>query len=233
MFDSYGTTHGPAPINVERGFAGDLRVISWNLLRLFGAGVRDVADLIERHRPDLLLMQEATAELAGLPLEVGGHLFHKLMDGRVYGLAAWSRHSLPVPETLSLPVSRMPGRVPPRVAQIVRFGHATFANVHLSHGQLLNRRQLLRIVHALHGPAAIIGDYNAVGPIKLAGFRDVGPRQPTHSTTKVISFRLDRCMARGIQCIQSQVLERGLSDHHPIVLDLTIRKDSAGAEQRQ
>jgi len=49
--------------------------------------------------------------------------------------------------------------------------------VHLSHGQFLNQWQLMHIANALDGPAAIVGDYNAVGPIKLAGFRDVGPRQ--------------------------------------------------------
>ena len=32
-----------------------LKVISWNLLRLTGAGVEDVAALIQQHRPDLLL----------------------------------------------------------------------------------------------------------------------------------------------------------------------------------
>src|SRR6185437_14016419 len=45
-----------------------LRIVSWNLLRLVGAGVEDVARLIRQHRPDLLVMQEATKELAALRL---------------------------------------------------------------------------------------------------------------------------------------------------------------------
>ena len=199
-----------------------LKVISWNLLRLTGAGVKDVATLIERQRPDLLLLQEATEELGELPALVGGHFFREPLDGRIYGLAVWSPHPLPRPYALRLPVSQVPGRVPPRLAQIVQLGEVAFANVHLSHGQFLNRWQLLHIASALEGPAAIVGDYNAVGPIKLAGFKDIGPRQPTHSPSNIISFRLDRCMARGLRCSHGRVLARGPSDHHPISLDLQV-----------
>lgn len=200
----------------------NVRVISWNLLRLTGAGAKDVAALIERHRPDLLLLQEVTEEVAQLPALVGGYGFHEPLDGRIYGLAVWSPHPLPQPYALRLPVSQVPGRVPPRVAQIVQLGKVAFANVHLSHGQFLNRWQLLHIANVLDGPAAIVGDYNAVGPIKLAGFRDIGPRQPTHSPNSIISFRLDRCMARGLRCSHAGVLARGPSDHHPITLDLHV-----------
>ncbi len=199
-----------------------MKVISWNLLRLTGAGVKDVAALIDRHRPDLLLLQEATEELADLPSIVGGCFFREPLDGRIYGLAVWSPHPLPQPYALRLPVSQVPGRVPPRVAQIVQFGDVAFANVHLSHGQFLNRWQLLHIANEIEGPAAIVGDYNAVGPIKLANFKDIGPRQPTHSPSNIISFRLDRCMARGLRCSHGRVLARGRSDHHPIVLDLQV-----------
>lgn len=199
-----------------------LKVISWNLLRLTGAGVEDVAALIQRNRPDLLLLQEATEELDALPALVGGHFFREPLDGRIYGLAVWSPHPLPRPYALRLPVSQVPGRVPPRVAQIVQLGEVTFANVHLSHGQFLNRWQLLHIASSLDGPAAIVGDYNAVGPIKLAGFKDIGPRQPTHAARNIILFRLDRCMARGLKCLHGRVLARGPSDHHPISLDLHV-----------
>jgi hypothetical protein len=66
--------------------------------------------------------------------------------------------------------------------------------------------------------AIFVGDYNAVGPIKLAGFKDVGPRQSTHSPNDIISLRLDCCMARGLRCSYARVLARGSSDHHPILL---------------
>ena len=197
-----------------------MKVISWNLLRLTGAGVEDVAALVERHHPDLLFLQEAIEEMADLPTLVGGYFFRQPLEGRIYGLAAWSPHPLPRPDALRLPVSQVPGRVPPRVAQIVQLGDVTFANVHLSHGQFLNRWQLMHIATTLDGPAAIVGDYNAVGPIKLAGFKDVGPRQSTHSPNDIISFRLDRCMARGLRCSYARVLARGSSDHHPILLKL-------------
>jgi endonuclease/exonuclease/phosphatase (EEP) superfamily protein YafD len=209
-----------------------LRVISWNLLRSTGAGAEDVAALVARHRPDLLLLQEATEELAALPGIVGGHFFREPLDGRIYGLAAWSPHLLPPPYALPLPISSVPGRVPPRVAQIVQLFGVAFANVHLSHGQFLNRWQLLHIVRAFDGPAAVVGDYNAIGPIKLVGFKDIGPRQPTHTARNFVSFRLDRCMARGLRCSHAQVLERGPSDHHPIILDLHIVSGAAEASER-
>jgi endonuclease/exonuclease/phosphatase (EEP) superfamily protein YafD len=197
-----------------------LKVISWNLLRLTGAGVEDVAALVERHHPDLLFLQEAIEEMADLPALVGGYFFRQPLEGRIYGLAVWSPHPLPRPHAVRLPVSQVPGRVPPRVAQIVQLGDVTFANVHLSHGQFLNRWQLMHIATTLRGRAAIVGDYNAVGPIKLAGFKDVGPRQSTHRPNDIISFRLDRCMARGLRCSYARVLARGSSDHHPILLKL-------------
>jgi len=201
----------------------NLKVVSWNLLRLTGAGVEDVVALIKQQRPDLLLLQEATEALAELPALAGGYFFREPLESRIYGLGAWSPHPLAPPYALSLPVSQVPGRVPPRVAQIVQLGDVAFANVHLSHGQILNRWQLQHVANALNGPAAIIGDYNAIGPIKLAGFKDIGPRQPTHSPTNVISFRLDRCMARGLGCSYAGVLARGPSDHHPIRLDLHVQ----------
>ena len=73
-----------------------------------------------------------------------------------------------------------------RVAQIIDFGPFTVANVHLSHGQLLNRRQLRRIAARLPHCAAVVGDYNLVGPVLLPGFSDVGPRRPTHRMSDVV-----------------------------------------------
>jgi endonuclease/exonuclease/phosphatase family metal-dependent hydrolase len=210
-----------------------MRVVSWNLLRRVGADVEDVADLVRRRRPDLLLLQEATEEVTALPLLVGGHFFRHPMQGRIYGLAAWSPHPLPPTTVLRLPASALPGRVPPRVAQIVRFRGVCFANVHLSHGQFLNRWQLRHIAGALQGPSAIIGDFNAVGPIVLPEFEDVGPRRRTHKASNVISLRLDRCMARELRCVRKEVLEKGPSDHHPIVLDLAVASEAPGQQSLQ
>jgi endonuclease/exonuclease/phosphatase (EEP) superfamily protein YafD len=151
------------------------------------------------------------------------------MQGRIYGLAAWSPHSIPAPRILRLPVSALPGRVPPRVAQIVHLRGISFANVHLSHGQILNRLQLLHLANALEGKAAIVGDFNSVGPILLPDFKDVGPRQRTHRARNIISLRLDRCMARDVRCISARVLEKGASDHRPIVLDLAV---TSGAQTK-
>ena len=84
-----------------------------------------------------------------------------------------------------------------RVCQILDLEDFTVANVHLSHGQMLNRRQLRRIAEVLPPRAAVLGDFNLVGPALLPGFRDVGPREPTHVAGDLVPLRIDRCSARG------------------------------------
>ena len=207
-----------------------MKVISWNLLRLTGAAVEDVATLIGIQKPDVLLMQEATRHIEALPSLVGGH-FHRLSWlGRIHGLAVWSPEHFPRPTALSLPASRLPGRLPRRRAQIIQMGDITLANVHLSHGQLLNRRQLARIAAALRGkPSAIIGDYNAVGPVIVPGFADVGPREPTHLSGNVMPVRLDRCLAHGLVCSTVAALDFGPSDHRPIRLELRVADSTQAA----
>ena len=199
---------------------GHVRVASWNLLRRVGARAKDVAALIRGYHPDLLLLQEATEDIAELPSLVGGHFFRHGMQKRIYGLAAWSPHAFPPTSALHLPMSVLPAAVPRRMAQIIKFHGITFANVHLSHGQFLNRFQLAHIANAVDGPAAIMGDFNAVGPIVMPDFRDIGPRQWTHKASNVVSLRLDRCMGREVRCLNAAVLDKGPSDHHPILLEL-------------
>lgn len=199
-----------------------MRVLSWNLLRRIGARAEDVAALIRAHRPDLVLLQEATPDIAVLTELAGGHFCRHGMDRRIYGLAAWSPEPFTPSTALGLPVSVIPGGVPQRLAQLVKFRGIHFANVHLSHGQFLNRWQLLHIAEVLEGPAAIIGDYNAVGGIPLPGFRDIGPRRRTHRAGNVVALRLDRCMARQLACGAAQVLDKGASDHHPILMELAV-----------
>lgn len=199
-----------------------MRVVSWNLLRRVGAGVEDVAKLVKSHHPDLLLLQECTEDIITLPSLVGGHFFRHPMQSRIYGLAAWSPHPFPASTEIRLPASILPGRVPPRLAQLIVFRGITFANVHLSHGQFLNRFQLRHIIEQMEGPAAIIGDFNAVGPVGLQGFSDIGPRRRTHRAGKIVNLRLDRCIARGLVCSASKVLDKGPSDHHPMVLNITV-----------
>ncbi len=200
-----------------------LRVLSWNLLRRVGARAEDVAGLIRQHKPDLVLLQECTADIAAVTGLVGGHFCRQPMERRIYGLAAWSAEPFAASQALGLPVSVLPGRVPPRLAQLVKFRGVHIANVHLSHGQFLNRWQLLHIAQVLEdGPAAIIGDFNAVGAIPLPGFRDIGPRRRTYRAGNVVALRLDRCMGRGLSCAASEVLEKGNSDHHPMLLDLRL-----------
>jgi endonuclease/exonuclease/phosphatase (EEP) superfamily protein YafD len=201
-----------------------MKIISWNLLRLTGASLDDVVRLIHRERPDLLLMQEATVAIDGLPARVGGQYLRSPLPGRIHGLASWSPVALPRAATvLKLPS----GAMFDRVSQIIDLGGFAVANVHLSHGQVLNRRQLRRIARVLPLRAAVMGDYNLVGPALLPGFRDVGPREHTHIAGDVVPLRIDRCLVRGVACLEARALLREASDHRPIV----VRLDVAGIQR--
>lgn len=182
--------------------------------------MHDVISLIEHEKPDVLLMQEATRSIDGIVEAVGGHYVRHMLPGNVHGHgpATWARapfHKSPIEFALQQ------GLLIQRVCQIVDFGDFAVANVHLSHGQVLNRRQLRRIGRTLPKHAAVIGDFNMVGPVRVKGFRDVGPRQPTHRAGDLIPLRLDRCLVRGLEGLTPRVLAAKASDHHPICVTLT------------
>lgn len=194
-----------------------MKIVSWNLLHSIGATLDQVIQLVRRERPDLLLMQETTIEIDALTLHLGGHYARNPLPGRKHGLAAWS------PAPFAMPPRQLklqPGLFVRRVCQMVVLPEFTVANVHLSHGQIMNRRQLRRIAGVLPARAAIIGDCNMVGPPLLPGFRDVGPRDPTHAMAEMLPLRLDRCFVRGLACSEAAVLAKIGSDHHPIVMRL-------------
>lgn len=194
-----------------------MKLISWNLLHRKGAALTEVARLIEQERPDALLMQEATPVFENLPHFVGGSCSRTPLPGRRHGLAIWTPAPPPRPPViLALPA----GAVVKRICQIADLGPFAVANVHLSHSQLLNRRQLRHVAQHLPVHAAVLGDYNLVGPVLLPGFRDAGPRQPTHRMSDLVPLRLDRCLIRGLACLETRVLERAGSDHHPILVRL-------------
>ena len=167
------------------------KIISWNLLRLTGATVEEVAGLARRERPDLLLLQEATTAMNGLTGLLGGFYARVPLPGRIHGLAMWSPGPLPAVRVLHLPS----GALVDRLCQIVDLRHFAVANVHLSHGQLLNRRQLRHIAAHLPARAAVLGDYNLVGPALLPGFRDVGRGRP-----RMYARMWYRCGWTGVTC---------------------------------
>lgn len=194
-----------------------MKLISWNLLHRNGAELAEVARLITHHRPDMLLMQEVTEVFAGLIPLVGGTFSREPLPGRVHGLGMWMPHPFPRPPTV-FPVPS--GAVVRRVCQVVELGGMSVANMHLSHGQMLNRRQLRFIAGRLLPTAVMVGDFNMLGPAMVPGFHDAGLRQQTHRMSNLIPLRLDRCLLRGLICTQADVLPRGASDHHPIMLQL-------------
>ena len=142
-----------------------MKLISWNLLRLTGASLSDVVRLIEREQPDILLMQEATKVMDGLTARVGGDYRRTLLPNRIHGLAVWTPKAFPnAPQVVPLPS----GAMFDRIGQVIDLGPIAIANVHLSHGQLLNRRQLRCVAKELPHRAAVVGDYNLVGPALVA-----------------------------------------------------------------
>ena len=66
-----------------------------------------------------------------------------------------------------------------------------------------------------------------MGPVGLQGFSDIGPRKRTHRAGNIVALRLDRCIARGLACQASEVLDKGPSDHHPMVLDMCVTGEFA------
>jgi endonuclease/exonuclease/phosphatase family metal-dependent hydrolase len=208
-----------------------MRVLSWNLLRRRGAGVEDICRLVEAHRPDLVLLQEATAGIDTLPDALGGHYARREMEGRGHGLAAWSLRPFTAGTVALPPAARLDIPVPVRrcltrrIALIVRLdgieiANLQIANVHLDHGQFANRRQLRHVLDQCPQLDAVIGDYNAMGATTLPGFADVGPRHATHRAKGIVPLRLDRCLARGLRGEGAVALAYGASDHRPILVDL-------------
>ncbi len=207
---------------ISTGAASDGRsttVLSWNLMHGAGAGTEDIVRLVRIFAPDIVLMQEATGDIDALPDLIGGDYAREPLPGRRHGVACWSATSFTVPPfALALPS----GAIVHRVCQIVGLDGFALANVHLSHGQMLNRRQLRVIAAALPQQAAVLGDFNLVGPVLLPQFRDVGPRAPTHRMVDVLPLRIDRCLVRGLRCEEAYRLPRIRSDHHPILVRLKV-----------
>ncbi|MDG6095226.1 endonuclease/exonuclease/phosphatase family protein [Acetobacter sp. AN02] len=209
-------------MRAERTLSGSSalhKVISWNLLHSIGATAENVAELISSYRPDLLLMQEATSDMDQISLLCGGYYARVPLPGRIHGLACWSTTPfLKAPASCTIPS----GPIVKRVAQIIHWsGGISFANVHLSHGQMQNRRQLRSLSDVLQGPAAILGDFNLVGPTLMPGFADVGPKAPTHKMADLVPIRIDRCLVRDLRCSNARVLPVFDSDHRPIEVILS------------
>ena len=104
---------------ISRG--ADLRVVSWNLLRRMGAGVEDVARLVKASsRSSVPAGSHRRGDSACPPWSAG--IFSAIpWTGAFMGLPPGARMPFPPTTALRLPASVLPGRVPPRHAQMVQF----------------------------------------------------------------------------------------------------------------
>jgi endonuclease/exonuclease/phosphatase (EEP) superfamily protein YafD len=198
-----------------------MRILSWNVLRRVGATPHDVAQLITQHSPDIALLQEVGQSFTSLPSIVGGGYEARPFLNRKDGLGAWFRFPVDAVECVKLPQEAESRRKAQRIAMIIRIANRTVVNLHLSHDQMLLRRQFALVAEQIHGPAAIVGDFNVVGPLRRRDWCDVGPRTVTHFAKGFLPFRLDRCLTRDWPAIKNQTLCRGASDHRPIIVDLS------------
>ena len=197
-----------------------MKLISWNLLRLVGASLSEVVSLIEREQPDIMLMQEATHDIDPLPDRVGRGVCTGAAAGpgaRVGGLDAKRLAGAPPGDAVAVGLDGAPGRADHRSRAIHNCQRAFVAR---ANPQPPATPAALPPGCRTH--AAVVGDYNLVGPVLLPGFRDAGPRRPTHRMSDVLPLRLDRCVVRGLHCEDAAVLPRGASDHRPITVRLSV-----------
>jgi endonuclease/exonuclease/phosphatase (EEP) superfamily protein YafD len=57
----------------------------------------------------------------------------------------------------------------------------------------------------------------------------VGPREHTHIAGDVVPLRIDRCLVRGVACLEARALLREASDHRPIVVRLDVAANQRAA----
>ena len=63
----------------------------------------------------------------------------------------------------------------------------------------------------------------------VPGFQDVGHKAPTHKMVDILPIRLDRCLVKGMECVEARVLPIFTSDHRPIMVGLVPQLKAATA----
>jgi exodeoxyribonuclease III len=152
-----------------------VRVVTWNVNSLKMRMPR-VLEIIELHRPDVLLMQETKAPQDAFPdIELAGAGYHAIHHsaGQWAGVALVARRDLPLKD----PVLSLPGD---SVSEEARWCEATvdgirMASVYVPNGRTLDSPEYPRKLAFLDAMAARISALQTDSPVIVAGDMNIAP----------------------------------------------------------
>lgn len=154
-----------------------MRVVSWNVNSL-RARLERVAELAERHRPDVVLLQETKTTAEQFPhdaLAQVGYTAAESSSGRWTGVAILAREGL----ALSDPLGELPGSPAPEEARWVEatVDGIRFASVYVINGRTVDHEQYRLKLQFLGAMARRAGELASTGtPLVVAGDMNVCPR---------------------------------------------------------
>lgn len=227
--------------------AGELRVMTFNVLSAKGKSASDLAVYLLKYDADIIFLQESLFTPA-FRTKLENHLseYHTAHAGDVTTFS-----KLPLKETFELPLVSSVLKRRTLVNQVYWNGPLTLVNTHLNTVQVIdllagefkymrvvmNRReqqvkQLEGIAKQVSGKMILAGDLNT--PPKGRLYRRLehafGPNVHKQAgrgpgwTFPSLYLRIDHMMTRGLIATHSRVLPSFGSDHLPLLVDLKVRE---------
>lgn len=222
-----------------------LRLMTYNIHFGFDAthrpALEEMALVIEREAPDVVVLQEAARGLAlsaqhdslgWLAQRLGMRYVYAPTIGDVFGNAVLT--ALPIEEVRRVSFARPgPLRHSPRGAMSVRIAGVVIVNTHLDeyvdagHVREAQVRAVLD-AWAVAGPIVVAGDLNAraesreIGLLREAGLRDLVEEGGGVGSTKDAE-RIDHIFGAGVRVTFAQVVDSAASDHRPVIVELRVR----------
>ncbi len=243
---SYGASLGLAPVlasgaNENGQTAGTLRLISANVL-VANAAPAALIDLVQRVRPDVLLVVEHTPAFDDALLGIAGDYPYRLTEPTydAFGIGLYSRLPIVDAEIVDLGATRAV-----RAGVDTGAGVVQVLGVHLlpptQRGWAAERNAQLAQIDVLLGDgidnALVCGDFNATpfSPL-FAAFVAESPlrlAQAGHPFTRtwpagspLLGLKIDHCLVgAALQIGGAEVLGDIDSDHYPVLVEVTVGTD--------